>query len=63
MFRYDCPDCATTLRDLKAWANKTNVRVVFVSSRMPGGKRLAKAAHVTEVPSVICVDPPTGEFV
>ena len=63
LFRYDCPDCTATLNDLKAWANKTNVRVVFVSSRMPGGKRLAEAAHVTEVPSVVCVNPSTGEFV
>ena len=63
LFRYDCPDCTATLNDLKAWANKTNVRVMFVSSRMPGGKRLAEAAHVTEVPSVVCVNPSTGEFV
>ena len=63
LFRYDCSDCTATLNDLKAWANKTNVRVVFVSSRMPGGKRLAEAAHVTEVPSVVCVNPSTGEFV
>lgn len=63
LFRYDCSDCTATLNDLKAWANKTNVRVIFVSSRMPGGKRLAEAAHVTEVPSVVCVNPSTGEFV
>lgn len=62
VFRYDCPDCTATLRDLKVWAYKTNARVVFVSSRMPGGKRLVEAAHVTEVPSVVCTDPSTGEF-
>jgi hypothetical protein len=62
VFRYDCPDCKATLSDLKAWAYRTNANIVFVSSRMPGGKRLTEAAHITEVPSVVCVDPSTGEF-
>ena len=57
LYKYTCSDCEGTYDAFQAWADKNDLKVIYVSSRSEAGIRLRDTLGIPKVPSVIAVKP------
>lgn len=55
-YRFDCPDCHATRRDIDAWASENSIDLYWVSTRSERGAELFDRYRLHRVPTIVAVN-------